>query len=132
MACLDDANFFPENPMPSNRDESEIQGLAAVVTEEEAEFDQPDLDDSAGEAEAEPVQAPPPRKARGPLPVQPPARVAPVHPDIGNIVNISCRAQRPCGGRQAKIVNVFRNGDFGGTSRRYKCTTCKQPFSITV
>lgn len=109
-------------------DTSEIPGLAATVTpEEDPTFPEPDLDDSEEPVqEAAPAPVRPPRAER-PRPTPPPA-----NPEIGKLVNINCRCARPCGGRVAKIVNVFKLGDFGGTARRYKCQNCKQPFTITV
>jgi len=47
---------------------------------------------------------------------------------------ISCRASEACEGKQAYCTLIFRKGllQGGGTTRRYRCTTCNGVFTITV
>jgi len=57
-------------------------------------------------------------------PVQPPKK----------IVWMTCRAAEHCEGKQAYATLIFRKTIMqgGGTTTRYRCTTCNGSFSITV
>jgi len=45
------------------------------------------------------------------------------------IVWMACRADRPCGGKQAKVV-YRKKLPGGGTEARYRCTSCGGSFHI--
>lgn len=105
-----------------NRDENELNGLSAKVINV-FDADEPP-EDSKEDSQVE--------QSSNPIRVRPAPNPSTNHPDIGKIVWMSCRASRPCGNNQSKISMVFKHGDFGGQTIRYKCQGCRQSFTIRL
>lgn len=55
----------------------------------------------------------------------------PQKPQKKETVWMTCRADRPCGGTQAEVV-WRKKTPGGGTSARYRCTSCGSSFHINT
>jgi len=58
-------------------------------------------------------------------------RPQPTHPDVGKVVWVTCRSDRPCGSNQVTVVMKSKNPT-GGWSVRYKCNHCGGSFFINT
>jgi hypothetical protein len=58
----------------------------------------------------------------------------PIVPQNQDPVWMKCRAAEHCDGNQAICTLIFKKNllQGGGTTRRYRCQTCKGTFTVTV